>query len=153
MTYLDSLGKRAFIFYMKATIVIIVLLSLAADRSFGQRQDLETLAPNAKLAAAQLSLQEDVRINQADVIMGKDFQFSGPLVRPFKSHKLREVPRRLLQLINPFASVEHKEEIEGMRDLSPRAWTLTVGWSTGRSSSPVEVTHEPTMGLVSVSTR
>ena len=151
MTYLDRLGKGAFSFYMKATIVITVLLSLAAGRGLAQRQDLETSAPNAKLTAAQLSLHEDMRLTQGDVIVGKDFQFSGPLVRPFKSHKLREVPRRLLQLINPFAPVEPGEEIESVRGISPRAWTSTVGWSTGRSSLPVEVTHEPIMSLISVS--
>jgi hypothetical protein len=136
---------------MNARIVIIVLLSLAAGRGFAQRQDFETFAPEAKIAAAQLSLQEDIRLNQADIIVGKDFQFTGPLVRPFKAHKFREVPRRLLHLINPFAPVEPGEEIERVRDVSPRAWTSTVGWSTGRSSLPVEVTHEPITSLISVS--
>jgi hypothetical protein len=137
---------------MNARIVISLLLWLAAGRSFAQRQDFETFTPKAKIAAAQLSFEEDAQLNQADVIVGKDFQFSGPLVRPFKSHKLREVPRRLLHLINPFAAVEPREEIERVRGLSPRAWASTVGWSTG-SSLPVEVRHEPVMGLVSVSAR
>lgn len=145
--------KRAFIFYMKARIVIIVLLSLAAQRSPAQRQDLETFTPDAKIAAARLSLQEDMRLSQPDVIVGKDFQLSGPLVRPLKSKRLREVPRGLLRLINPFAPMQPAEEVERTRDLNPRAWTATVGWSTGRSSAPVEVTHEPTMGLISVSRR
>ena len=147
------MDKRASIFCMKERIVIIILLSLAAARGLAQQQDLETFAPDAKIAAARLSLQEDMRLSQTDVIVGKDFQFRGPLVRPFKSKRIREVPRRLWHVINPFASVEPREEIERTRELSPRAWTSTVGWSTGRSSAPVEVTHEPTMGLVSISTR
>ena len=138
---------------MKVMIVITLLLALAAERSLAQQQALETFIPEAKIAAARLSLQEDMRLSQPDVIVGKDFQFSGPLVRPFKSKRFREVPRRLLHVINPFAPVEPKEEIERTRNLSPRAWTSTVGWSTGRSSAPVEVTHEPTMGLVSVRAR
>jgi hypothetical protein len=138
---------------MKVRIAIMLLLWLAAERSFAQQQDLETFTPDAKIAAAPLSLQEDMGLTQPDVIVGKDFQLSGPLVRPFKSKKLREVPRRLLHLINPFALVEPRKEIEPIREVSPRAWTSTVGWSTGRSSAPVEVTHEPTMSLISVSRR
>jgi hypothetical protein len=138
---------------MKAGIVIILLLSLAAEQSLAQQQGLEAAAPDAKSAAARLLLKEDMRLDQPDVIAGKNFQFSGPLVRPFKSKRFREVPRRLAHLINPFAPVEPRQEVERIRYLSPRAWTSTVGWSTGRSSLPVEVTHEPTLGLVSVSAR
>ena len=138
---------------MKVTIVITLLLAVAAERSLAQQQGLETFTSDAKIAAARLALREDMRLSQPDVIVGKDFQFSGPLVRPFKSKRLREVPGRLWHAINPFAPVEPREEIERTRNLSPRAWTSTVGWSPGRSSAPVEVTHEPTMSLVSVRAR
>jgi hypothetical protein len=143
---------------MNARVVVILLLWLSAGRSFAQRQDSIVHSPpstvsSPEVVAARMSLQQDSSLNQADVIVGKDFEIRGPLVAPFKAHKLREVPRRLLHLVNPFAPVEPREELERVRGLTPRAWVSTVGWSTGRSSLPVEVTHEPVMGLVSVSAR
>jgi hypothetical protein len=137
---------------MKAGIVVLLLLCLAAERGLA-RQGLEAITPDSKAAVAGLFLKEDMRLTQPEVIAGKDFQLSGPLVRPFKSKRFREVPRRLLHLINPFAATAPGEQLERARDLNPRAWASTVGWSTGCSSAPVEVTREPTMGLISASRR
>jgi hypothetical protein len=85
-----------------------------------------------------------------DVIEKKKFRFSGPLVRPFKAKRVREAPRRLLNAINPFASRDADEEFKGAPRVSTRAWTTTVGWSPGASAFADPVTHESSMGVLSI---
>lgn len=86
-----------------------------------------------------------------DTIVKKNLQASGPLVRPFKAKKLREMPRRVLHLFNPFARTEAAAETVSVRELSPRAWTTTVGWHPGGSAFSDAVTHEPSLSLISLS--
>jgi len=96
-------------------------------------------------------LTQDAQPTQSEAVLSKHLKVSGPLIHPFKAKKILDVPRRLLHLVNPFARLEPKEEFERVGGLSPRAWTTTVGWSTGPSCSPIEVTHEPTINLISFS--
>jgi hypothetical protein len=138
---------------MKARIGILMVLTLAVGRGLAQQSALEALTPEARAAAARELLKQDLRPGLPDVIVGRDFQVSGPLAQPLKAKRLSEVPGRLLHLINPFAATEPVEESVRYHDLNPRAWASTVGWSTGPSAAPVEVTHEPTMGLVSITAR
>jgi hypothetical protein len=114
-------------------------LSAAVTNSAVLRDDSKLLAP----------LIEETKVSQ-DVIAGKKLELSGPLVRPFKARKIREVPRRLLHLINPIAPLERKEEFESTRGLSVRAWTSVVGWNAGGSAFPDALTHESSMGLISL---
>ena len=115
-------------------------LSAAATNSAVLRDDSKLLAP----------LIEETKVSQ-DAIVGKKLELSGPLVRPFKVRKIREVPRRLLHVINPFAPLERKQEFESTRGLSVRAWTSVVGWNAGGSAFPDAMTHESSMGLISLS--
>jgi len=48
---------------MKVTIVITLLLAVAAERSLAQQQGLETFTSDAKIAAARLALREDMRLS------------------------------------------------------------------------------------------
>ena len=135
---------------MKALFIFLVLftgITLALSQTLDGSTSITKSAPLVLIPG-------DPASGQSDVIEGKDFQFHGPLVHPFKSGRLRDVPHGLFQLINPFAPSQPAPEIQAApRALNPRAWTSTVGWSTGPSSAPVEVTHEPSMGLFSVTTR
>lgn len=77
---------------------------------------------------------------------------TGPLVEPFRTRRPAQVPKRLLNLVNPFAPMEtartpHKG---ASRDLSARSWSSVVGWKPGQSQFVDERTHEPTMGVVVV---
>jgi hypothetical protein len=75
---------------------------------------------------------------------------SGPLVQTFKVKRISDASRRALQLINPFAPVEHVEPVERTSGLSTRAWATTVGLNPGRSAFPDATTHESTMTLISI---
>jgi hypothetical protein len=79
--------------------------------------------------------------------VGKRFEISGSLARPLKVKKIGEVPRALLQLLNPFAPAERKVELASTRGLSTRAWTTVVGWNPGESAFPDAMTHESSLAL------
>jgi hypothetical protein len=135
---------------------IAYLLALAAGSALAREPDLEASATATNSAAVVddsrllAPLVEDVKRSQ-DVIVGKKVEVGGPLVRPFKVRKIREVPRRLLQLFNLFAPLERKEELESTRGLSARAWSSVVGWNPGGSAFSDPMTHEASMGLISFS--
>ena len=85
-----------------------------------------------------------------EISLGKKMTLGGPLVRTFKVKRVLDAPRRMFQLINPFAPVEHVEQFERTADLTPRAWASTVGLHPGGSAFAEATTHEPTMTLLSV---
>lgn len=77
---------------------------------------------------------------------------TGPFVEPFRAPRASQVPKRLFNLVNPFAPMEtastpHKASA---RDVSARSWSSVVGWKPGQSQFVDERTHEPTMGVVVV---
>ena len=86
-----------------------------------------------------------------DVIVKRNLELSGPLVQPFKARKILEAPRRLLHLINPFAPSEHKEALVSAPGVGARGWTAVVGWNPSGSAFADPMTHESTMGLLSLS--
>jgi hypothetical protein len=137
---------------MKAICRLAVLLGLAASHVVAQQPGREASVS----ATNSSSLREESRIvaplleepkSTQDVIVGKKLELSGPLVRPLKVKRLGDVPKALLQLINPLAVTERKVEFETTRQLSTRAWATTVGWHPGASAFPDPMTHESTMGL------
>ena len=135
---------------MKACTLLIGILLLHGHQVLAQQQLERSASSNTDnvLRAEQLATP-DSAATRSDVIVKKKFRFSGPLVRPFKAKKVKEVPRKFLEMINPFARSEPKEGLENLRDLCPRAWSSTVGWSTGAGfRSPVN--HESQMNLISV---
>jgi len=145
---------------MKVGPGFILGLALAAGGARAQQQGLETVshAPDSSatfrsdIGLAPLVTAEKPAI-ESDVIVRKNLQVSGPLVRPLKAKKFRELPRRLLHWVNPFASSEHQDQKPRLRGLSRRAWTTTVGWNSAGLGFPNEANHEPTMSLLSVSGR
>jgi hypothetical protein len=86
-----------------------------------------------------------------DVIVKKNVELSGPLVKPLTARRITDVPKRLLQLINPFTVSDRKEVLESTRGLSARAWSSTVGWNPGGSAFSDPTTHEASMSLISFS--
>jgi hypothetical protein len=134
----------------------MVVLGLAAGQTLAQQPAKEATATLTNSA----SMQEDTRLlaplleepkGTQDVIAGKKVELRGPLVRPLKAKKLRDVPKALLQLINPFAVPEPKVEFESTHETSTRAWATTVGWHPGASAFPDPMTHESSMGLFTLS--
>jgi len=86
----------------------------------------------------------------SNISLGNELKMSGPLVQTFKVKRVSDVPRRALQLINPFAPVEHVEQVERTSGLSTRAWATTVGLHPGGSAFPDAATHESTMTLIAI---
>ena len=141
---------------MKGSLFATLFL-LSACGLFGQQAGFETSSSATNSAASQLderllrSLEAASAQADSDVVVKKNVRVSGPLVRPFKAKRIIEFPKRVLHLINPFARPEPKEGLENTGDISPRAWSSTVGWHTGGNPFQEAITHEPTMTLISVS--
>jgi hypothetical protein len=136
---------------------LLLIVVLTACRAIAQQPAAKVTTPATNSAPARYDtslsslLTTDFDSTRDDVITGKSFQVSGPLVRPLKANKIWNVPQRLFQLVNPFAAPEPKFEVERVGDLSPRAWSTVVGWSPGASAWPDAVTHVPKLTLFSVS--
>jgi len=89
---------------------------------------------------------------ETEVVRAGGIAVSGPLVTLFHGAKPREVPNRLLHLINPFAPMEASEIAPNVANEHPRAWTARVGWNPCGSAFPDPRTHEPSLSLLSVFT-
>ena len=149
---LDKDAKPDSNFYMKGRLWLSIVLWLAGLQVVRPQQNFETV-PQAASATALTALIPDGtgEVSSTNAIVHKRITAAGPLVTPFKAKKLRDVPKRLWHLVNPFASAERKPALERSPGISTRAWSTTVGWSPGRSAFPDEVTHESTMSFVSFS--
>ena len=154
---LDTVGKQSSIGRMKASVTFLLTLLLSGARLWAQPHVLEASGTEKDPAAASSErhlMESVVSDNQgqsgSEVVVKKHFRVSGPLVQPFKEKGIIGFPRRLLHLINPFAKAEPRSESENARELSPRAWTTVAGWNPGGSAFPDPVTHESSMGLISV---
>ena len=138
---------------MKGRYWLVIVLSLATTRVVAQQRTLETSAPASDSAAFRAGVSEVVSgeapSTGSNAIVKKRITASGPLVQPFRTKRLRDFPKHLLHLVNPFAPTEPRSEYRNTAGLSTRAWTTTAGWSPGRSAFPDAVTHEPTMNLIS----
>ena len=143
---------------MKAVLTAVLVLSATVVPVFGQQKGLEgsaTSKESIRLDKERLSaiLNQDTNAIASTANIGKHLKVEGPAVKVLKSGKLRSMPKRLVQLINPFAPSEPKEEFKRSRDLNPTPWASSLGWSPGRSAFSDPVTHEPSMKIISVSTR
>src|SRR5262249_105098 len=134
-----------------------VFLGFATSQVFGQSTQVEvgaTPKPAANSGVAAEASGTKVTLEQltpkADVLEKGQLQISGPLVRPLKAKKVREVPKRLFHLINPFARNE-ESDLKGMPRASTQAWATTVGWHPGRSAFADPISHESSMSLISIS--
>ena len=97
----------------------------------------------------------NAQVNQhVAVAVTPKLQASGPLIEPFKPSQTSSTPKRLLQLVNPFAPVEPQPAPETrVKGMSTRAWTSVVGWNPGGSAFPNGVDHESQMTFISVSAK
>ena len=150
---------------MKAGLVILLVSGISLTRSFGENAATqakpaatETEAANAAdsstsvLSEARFSslLNSAATINKSDVSVQKRSRFGGPLLSAFRAFDLTEVPKRVMQLINPFAPVEQSDRIDKTTYLSARAWSTTVGWNPGGSAFADARTHEANLTLVRI---
>jgi len=124
---------------MRAGLLILAVLLQAlaaiAQQSSTVGSVVQTNATHSSSGPSHLRLSDfEEEAGKSDVIRGKHFQVSGPLVHVAKSKSIWDAPRRFLHLINPFAKREPQPRIERLPGVSPNAWTTTVGWSTGKTS-------------------
>jgi hypothetical protein len=140
---------------MKMICQLVVLLGLAAGQAVAQQTGREASATSTNSSALHddsrllAPLLEDTKGSQ-ELLVVKKIELGGPVIKPLKVKKLSEVPRVILQLINPFAPSERKIEFQTTRGLSTRAWSTVVGWHPGGSAFSDPMTHEPSMALVSL---
>lgn len=90
---------------------------------------------------------------ELDSITTRHVKISGPLAHPLKSKKLSDVPGRLWHLINPFAKTEKKESIETVAGMSPRPWVSFADSRLNGSIAGGPLTHESSLGLITISGR
>jgi len=141
-------------------ILGFVLGTGAAFAQQGTQGPAPDIKPSSLSATAHLEtyLQNNnstnnVQANQHVAVTPK-LQASGPLVEPFKPHQASSTPKRLLQLVNPFAPVEPQPAPQTrVKDMSTRAWSTVVGWNPGGSAFPNGVDHESQMTFISVSAK
>src|SRR5258705_4665293 len=122
---------------MKAVFVLCLFLGMALARSYGQATTLESASTNvaAVVPAPEISPLTLQKVTvKPDVIERQHLRLSGPLVRPMKAKRLREVPQRLFHAINPFARSEETDEFKGLPRVSSQAWSTSVGWHPGASA-------------------
>ena len=141
---------------MRATLLLMVILALAAPRVIAQQKGLETSVrgtnAGVSLPAARLSslVTQDTQLTTAEFAVGKKLRARGPLVSIFKARNVLDVPRRAFHFINPFAPAEGGGQLEQAADVNPRAWASTVSFHPGGSAFPDATTHESTMSLLTV---
>ena len=90
--------------------------------------------------------------HETEVASAGGMSVSGPLVHLFNGAKPGELPKRFLQLVNPFAPMEPSPTIPKVTNEHPRAWTAVVGWNPGVSAFPDPSTHVSTIDLFSIFT-
>jgi hypothetical protein len=136
--------------------IVVAVLALGAASVSAQQKGLETasragdsdfIQSNARIAA--LLNQEQTPAN-SDLSLGKKVRASGPVIHLIKGEKATETPRRMLDLVNPFAPAKKIEPVEKTRELNSHAWSTMVGLHPGGSVFPDARTHEPSMSLVTV---
>lgn len=98
-------------------------------------------------------LTADARSTREDLILGRELEFSGPLVRPLKAKSVWSAPWRLLKSLNPFAPTEPPVNVNTPTGDSPLAWATVVGWHPGASAFADPMTHEPKLVLLSITRR
>jgi hypothetical protein len=144
---------------MKAGLLLTLVLALSAGKILAQQAGASIGRTNAPALSFDTApspyLNPDLRSKESEVKLGKSLHARGPLIQLFHTRKPAEVPKRFWQLINPFSRSGAAPETEAVRarDLSPRAWTATVGWSPGVSATPHALTSPEGgegIGLVSI---
>jgi hypothetical protein len=149
---------------MRLNYLLILGFVLGTGAALAQ-QGTNGSAPNTKPAglSANAHLEtylqnnnnnNNTQVNQQHVAVTPKLQASGPLVEAFKPNQTSSTPKRLLNLVNPFAPVEPQPAPETRtRGLSTRSWTTVAGWNPGGSAFPDGVTHEAQMSFVTVNAK
>jgi hypothetical protein len=142
---LDRSQVKGSILNMKAGILLSLGLALFASQVLAQ--DNVTIGRTNVLSFETRMapyLNPETQARSSDIRLGKQFRASGPLIHLFHTRRPGEVPKRFWQLVNPFSRSERpaepEPELPRTRDLSPRAWTTTAGWSPGVSSYTYKLT-------------
>jgi hypothetical protein len=135
--------------------LLLVLPAHAQDASSGGTStNSQNASPAFSTGIPASAAPVDFGPNQSgtDSTAGKKLRVRGPLVSLFKGGPIREAPKRFFHLINPFRRPAEatSPEIERYRDLSPCAWSTSVGWRPAKSVFADPITHEGGIGLINV---
>ncbi len=144
---------------MRLGLDYLLAFSLISGSAFAQQLSLDK--PTAAVETNSLLFQSQAPLSHKfpdvlstpsseEAIRTKKLQISGPLVSPFKAHRVLEVPRRLLHLINPFARRASESRLERAETVEARAWTTMVGWRPGQSAFADDRHHEAKLRLVTI---
>jgi hypothetical protein len=142
---------------LRHVAIAVVCLAVGAAQSLAQDQasrlgdsGMDARALRFGTTLSQYSIAEHPEL---DTITTKHLKISGPLAHPLKSKKLSDVPSRFWHLINPFAKTEPKESIEPVAGMTPRPWASFADDRLHNSIASGPLTHESSLGLISISGR
>ncbi len=135
---IDSDVGRVSIWAMKAMVTLALLFLVALGAQGQQQQSKGSTSSSGNRFRSPVNerlvkeIVKEMEANHASAnpsaSVGRHLRISGPVVRVFKGAKIWNVPRRLFQVVNPFAPSEHMEAVPRSRDLNPNAWASSVGW-------------------------
>jgi hypothetical protein len=140
---------------MKVGLLVVVMV-FPVSGTFGQQSSVLASAPNTNSSIVSPQNQpgsfvsEHPAITAPEIQLEKKLNTGGPVLHVSKTKRVLQVPRRVLNLINPFAPTEPGAELKRPEGLSSRAWVTTVGWNPGESAFPDARTHESTLTLLTV---
>ena len=119
-------------------MIALMLASLTALGAQAQEQqskgsassgDLFDSPVNERLVKQVLKdMETGYGLAKPSASVGRHLRIEGSVVKVFKGARIWDVPRRLLQAVNPFAPSESTEAVSRSRDLNPNAWASSVGW-------------------------
>jgi len=144
---------------MKTVALVTIVVAIFSSHVVAQQHAVENPKPGVNFDLPEgrvqelLKAAESSQAKEPEVSLGKKVRARGPLVQVFKGKTVLDAPKRLLRLINPFAPSQKTDQLERTANLSPRAWTSTVGLNPGGTAFPDATTHESSMGLVTISRR
>ncbi len=154
--------RMPFITRMRATLAMALLVGTSC---FVGAQEVKAPAVTSTNAAAAASAEvssppaESMRLAASLELQDKSSWTSqsststvtGPLVEPFRAPKASQVPKRFLQLFNPFAPVAQPAPHRTVaKDVSAQPWSSVVGWRPGQSQFTDVTTHEPSVSVIVV---
>jgi hypothetical protein len=142
---------------MRANLILIAALLLAGARTFAQQGTMgashtEKTPAVSRSDTSHLGSPPASGSPQAHsgAFVTKHPQARGLLADLLRTRKPLDIPGRLGSLINPFAKSASTPEPELNRNMDSRAWTTIVGWKPSASAFADPITHESTLGLLSI---
>jgi hypothetical protein len=142
---------------MRAVLIALGVLGLTSSHGSAQPAQATNSTPVVQVETESPVLRSSIdfspTLSSSETLrVGKNVQLSGPLIVPLKAKRTRDVPRKILQMLNPFSKPSEEAQAAQEAPVRSRAWSTTGGWSPGPSAFADETRHEPQLKLISGST-